>query len=379
MMKFTHVLLAILFTTIVGYNQSYASEVPDSTGVKAVQSGVSVPKFTYQFSGRVHKSLMMVNDGGGSLEGPYVMDSDQSPSRLKLLVQNRDSSPFFLGANIEVGLHSKRPTHISQEQANPEAVIRIMASELTFGHEKYGYIDLGIGLTSSTMFLESDLSGIANSNLLTVGLASQGLYFRDRETGELSDTQIVDYYYTPGRMLITDRIRYRSPILFDGFQIQGGVATDGKWDAAARYFKTFEHWDFRSYVSYEHTPSVAFSGRGVLGLSAKHHASGLSVSSLFSKAGATENNRNPNSYIIRLGLERNWWKYGSTSFTIDYGEGRDIRTYHDKIESVGAFVQQKITPLNFDVYAGFRKYTVYSPEENLLPIQTATLGMIFIF
>lgn len=379
MKKITQVLLAALFTIFFGDIKSYATEVSDSTEVKNVQNTTLASKFTYQFSGRVHKSLMMVNDGGGSLEGPYVMDSDQSPSRVKLLVQNKDASPFFLGANIEIGIHSKRPSHISQKQPNPEPVIRIMASELTFGHEKYGYIDLGIGLTSSTMFLESDLSGVANSNLLILGLASQGLYFRDRETGKLSDTQIVDYYYTPGRMLITDRVRYRSPILFDGLQVQGGVATDGKWDAAVRYFKTFEEWDFRSYISYERSPSPTFTGRTVLGLSGKHHVTGLSMSTLFSRGGVTENNRNPNSCIIRLGLERNWWKHGSTSFVIDYAEGRNIRDRYDKIKSSGAFVQQKIIPLNFDIYAGLRKYTVYSPQENLMPLKTATMGMIFIF
>lgn len=378
-MKFTQVLLAILYLFLFESEMLLASEVPDSTEVVTPQKEMNVPKFTYQFSGRIHKSLMMVNDGGGSLEGPYVMDSDQSPSRLKLLVQNKDSSPFFLGANIEVGLHSKRPSHISQEQTNPEPVIRIMASELTFGHEKYGYIDIGIGLTSSTMFLETDLSGIANSNLLIVGLASQGLYFRDRETGELSDTQIVDYYYTTGRMLITDRVRYRSPILFDGFQIQGGVATDGKWDAAARYFKTYEKWDFRSYISYEHAPSPAFTGRMVVGVSGKHHASGVSVSSLFSNGGVTENYRKPYAYTIRLGIEKNWWKYGSTSFAFDYSDGRNIRNAYDKAESIGAFVQQKVTSLNFDVYAGLRTYKVYSPQEKLMPIQTATLGMVFVF
>ncbi|WP_281615993.1 hypothetical protein [Flammeovirga sp. SubArs3] len=379
MKKFTKVLLALLSTFIFGNLQSYASEILEEKEANTINDSIPKPMFTYNFAGRIHKSLMLVDDGGGTLVGPYVMDSDQAPSRLKLVVQSEKSLPFYVGANVEVAMQSRRPSHITQEQANPGSVIRMLASELTFGHEKFGFIDVGIGLTSSTMFLHSDLSGIANGNILILGLASQGLYFRDRETEELSDTQIRDYFYTPERMLITDRVRYRSPVFFNGLEVQASISTSAQWDAAINYFKNYEQWDFRSYISYEHQPSPTFSGRTVLGISGKHHATGLSISSLFSTASKMDDMNNSNGYIVRLGIERNWWKYGSTSFVLDYSEGFSIGNSNDKIESLGVYTQQKINPLNFDIYAGIRTYSVFSTENSLLPIKTYTMGLIFTF
>jgi len=363
------------------------NQTQDSTTIKSETNGPGDAqdsfgskesrKINYELSGRIHRTNVLVDDGIS--QNIFFMDSDQAPSRIKLQANTRVKGNFTVGGNIEIGVQSNRPSMVNQENPNPGAIVRILSSEINFSHNSIGYLDLGTGFSSSAVVIEYDLSGTSTSALVLNGLLLRGMSFGDEETDSLSNKKVSDYFYSPERLLITDRIRYRSPVLLNGLQLSGSVASDRRCDASLRYFRLFKYWNLKAFVSYEQKPTKDLISRSVLGASIKHRHSGISLTSLYA-IGTTEiEDWKPGGYLIKFGIERELSSIGSTSFSVDLGEGVAISTLNESTTSTGAFVQQNIESLNLDVYLGYRKYEIHSNDNKFHPLQSYTLGVLFTF
>jgi len=114
-------------------------------------------KTTFNISGRIHRTFMLVDDGINT--DFFFMDSDQTPTSLKFSIATKPNTVFSIYGNLEVALQSNRPFSIDQNNPNPGTVLRIMASEVIFDHLALGKISLGTGLSSSAIQLDADLSG----------------------------------------------------------------------------------------------------------------------------------------------------------------------------------------------------------------------------
>ena len=334
-------------------------------------------KIDYKFSGRIHRTNMIVDDGIST--NMFFMDSDQAPTMLKLQVSSSPRRKVSVSGNLELAIQSNRPMSVNQNNPNPGTIVRIQASEVTINHNNFGSLDIGTGFVSSAVIIEYDLSGTSRSSMVLTGLLAPGMLFGNKESGTLSDVKVSDYFFSPERLLISDRVRYRSPLILKGFQVSGSYASDRRWDASIRYFRTFEQWKLQSFISIENRPTQIFDDRYVIGASMKHIASGFSLTGVYTIADLLEEDWNAKGFSSKIGLDRKFISQGATSFSLDFGKGYDITTRGEYTTNVGAFTQQKFDSINLDLYLGYRSYNISSTREDLHSLQTYTLGMIFSF
>jgi hypothetical protein len=334
-------------------------------------------KIDYKFSGRIHRTNMIVEDGIST--NMFFMDSDQAPTMLRLQVSSSPRRKVSVSGNLELAIQSNRPMLVNQNNPNPGTIVRVQASEVTIKHNNFGSLDIGTGLVSSAVIIEYDLSGTSKSSMVLTGLLAPGMLFGDKESGTLSDVKVSDYFFSPERLLISDRVRYRSPLILKGFQISGSYASDRRWDASIRYFRTFEQWKLQSFVSIENRPTQIFEDRYVLGASLKHLVSGFSLTGLYTIADLLEEDWNAKGFSLKIGHEKKYISQGTTSFSLDFGKGYDITTLGEYTTNFGAFAQQKFDSINLDLYLGYRRYSISSTSDDLHPLQTYTLGMLFNF
>jgi len=190
---------------------------------------------------------------------------------------------------------------------------------------------------------------------------------------------VSDYFYSPERLLVTDRIRYDSPILLKSVQFTSSIAADQRWDAGVQFTPSIEKWLFKTIFTYEHKPLNNFKNRISSMASVKHKYTGLSTLVGFSFSETYDGNRKPWGYNTKLGWERQFLSLGSTAFSIDYAKGNDIYTLSETASSFGIFFQQTINLIDLDFYLGYRQYNANPSTENLFTLKTYTFGLIYSF
>ena len=235
-------------------------------------------------------------------------------------------------------------------------------------------------LAAAWVVPELDLSGTVPSAVLATGALAPGMKFVDRSTNELSDFQVLDYFFAGERLLLTDGIRYDSPRFGGGAQLSGTWAADERWDAALRYYPTFDGWSFRAAVTYQHEPLFDFEDRGDLGLSVRHDGTGLSLTGGLVR-GRTRSGTAANSvgHVLKAGWLNDVVSLGATALSIDYSLGSDLILAEDRAESIGLFAQQNWDSVQVVFYAGYRTYYVTRPDISLERLHALATGAMLTF
>jgi len=327
-------------------------------------------------SGRVHRVVMMVDDGA-SRQG-FFMDSDQGPTMLRVDISNRSSGGWTVAGALEVGIQSNRAFEVSQDSPNPGTDITVRDANIVLEHAKFGQASLGRGFAAAWVVPEIDLSGTVPAALLASGSLAPGMKFVDRSTDSLSSIQVSDHFVDTERLLLVDRFRYDSPTLLGGFRLSGTVAADARWDLALRYYPWNDDWSIRAAVTYEHKPFRDVDDRVNLGLSARHNGSGLSLTVGVGRAEATDG-RTGTGYVVKGAWLGTLTSFGSTAFSLDYASSSDVIQEEDQAATFGIFAQQKWDSIGLDIYAGFRRYDVTRPDINLKPLNVLAFGVIYSF
>jgi hypothetical protein len=326
--------------------------------------------------GRLHRVLMQVDDGAS--RNGFFMDSGQGPTMLRADVRSRVNSEWTLAGALEVGIQSNPAFQVSQDNPNPGTNISVREADLEVQSDRFGKFSFGRGFAAAWVVPELDLSGTVPSALLANGNLAPGMKFVERTTDELSSITVSQHFADTERLLLVDRFRYDSPAFGGGFRLAGTIAADSRWDTALRFYPTVENWTIRAAATYQHKPYQDLDHRFELGASARHDASGLSLTAGWIHGEALDE-RDLEAYIIKAGWLAELNSLGPTAFSIDYSTGSDARLAGDEARSFGIFAQQKWEALGLDLYGGYRRYTVDRPDINLRPMDVLVFGGIYTF
>jgi len=319
---------------------------------------------------------MLVEDGASS--NVFFMDSEQALSMLRADATKRHDGDWIVSGALEVGIQSNPGILVSQDDPNPGTDLTVRNAEFAIEHDKFGKARLGRVLAAAWVVPEFDLSGTVPAAVLATGALAPGMKFVDRSTNELSDFQVLDYFLAGERLLLTDGIRYDSPRFGGGGQLSGTWAADERWDAALRYYPTFDEWSFRAAVTYQHKPLLDIEDRGDLGLSVRHDGTGLSLTGGMVH-GRARNGRDANGGVLKAGWVNDIVSLGATAISIDYSRGSDLMLGGDRAESIGLFAQQNWDSVQVVFYAGYRTYYVTRPDISLKRLHALATGAMLTF
>jgi hypothetical protein len=327
-------------------------------------------------SGRVHRTVMLVEDGA-SLNG-FFMDSGQSVSMLRAEASKRADGDWTVAGALEVGIQSNPPILVSQDNPNPGTDLTVRYAEFALEHAKFGKMRWGRVLAAAWVVSEYDLSGTVPSAILAPGVLAPGMKFVDQSNNELSDFRVRDYFFAGERLLLTDGVCYESPRFWGGGQLSGTYAADERWDAACRYYPAFDKWNLRAAATYQHKPLLEIEHRGDLGLSVRHEGTGLSLTGALVR-GRTRSGRDATGHVLKAGWICKAVALGATALSIDSGRTNDTMLAGDRAESIGVFAQQNWDAVQVVFYAGYRMYDVRRPDISLSRLHTIVTGAMLAF
>jgi hypothetical protein len=319
---------------------------------------------------------MLVEDGASW--NSFFVDSEQAFSMLRADATKRYDGDWAVSGALEIGIQSNPPILVSQDNPNPGTDLTVRNAEFALEHARFGKARFGRVLAAAWAVPEFDLSGTVPSALLANGVLAPGMKFVDRSTNELSDFQVLDYFFAGERLLLMDGIRYDSPRFGGGGQISGTYAADERWDAAVRYYPTFDRWSMRAIATYQHKPLLDFEHRGDLGLSVRHDGTGLSLTGGLVHQ-RTRGGRDAMAHVLKAGWVNNVVSLGATALSIDYSIGSDAMLAGDQAESIGLFAQQNWDSVKVVFYAGYRTYHLTRPDVSLKRLHTLTTGAMLSF
>ena len=337
---------------------------------------INAGELSLTLSGRVHRVVMLVEDGAAW--NSFFMDSEQAFSMLRADATKRHDGDWTVSGALEVGIQSNPGILVSQDDPNPGTDLTVRNAEIAIEHAKFGKARLGRVLAAAWVVPELDLSGTVPSAILATGTLAPGMKFVDRSTNDLSDFRVRDYFFAGERLLLTDGIRYDSPRFGGGGQLSGTWAADERWDAALRYYPTFDGWSFRAAVTYQHKPLFDFEDRGDLGLSVRHDGTGLSLTGGLLR-GRRTSGRDAMGHVLKAGWLNEIISLGATALSIDYSRGSDLMLAEDRAESIGLFAQQNWDSVQVVFYAGYRTYYVTRPDISLNRLHTLSTGAMLNF
>ncbi len=327
-------------------------------------------------SGRVHRVVMLVEDGASS--NVFFIDSEQAASMLRVDAALLQDGDWTVTGAMEVGIQSNPGVRVSQDDPDPGTDLTVRTTELGFEHARLGKARFGRVVAAAWAVREYDLSGTVPSALLATGMLAPGMKFVERSSGELSDVQVLDYFLASERLLLTDGVRYDSPRFGGGGRVSGTYSADQRWDAALRYYPTLDRWSVRAIATYQHRSLPNIEHRVDLGASVRHEGTGLNLTGGLIR-GQTTSGRDAQGHVLKAGWVNNVVSLGATALSIDYSIGGDAGLAGDEAESIGLFAQQSWDAVQVDFYAGYRTYHVTRPDIRLNRLHTVTTGVMLTF
>jgi hypothetical protein len=322
-------------------------------------------------SGQINRMINIADDGVKTYA--FYVDNDNSSSRVRFVGAGKLNEDLSVGAVMEVETESNSSNDVSQIDQDTGAVGFInRKTEAYFTSKTLGRLSIGKGSASSDGSSEVDLSGttvVAYSGI--AGLAG-GMLFRDKDTGDLTDTQVKDVFVNFDGLGRVDRLRYDTPI-FHGFTISGSAVEEEAWDAALRWggegYGVQAAGAFAVTDSSESEEGLLYSGS----FSMLHLNTGMNLTA----AGAIqeeEKSDDKSFWYIKGGWKTDFFKVGGTAFSIDYTQTYDMDQGSDEGWSFGAFAVQRIQDFGIELYGGFRLYDLDRVDDKLDQIMVGSIG-----
>lgn len=325
----------------------------ESTDLSTVVGGT-----TFKFYGQINQGILSYDDGLQS-NTYFPVDNDNSGSRIGLETETNLGSGWTMGTRLEFGItpSSTSDVNIQDEHGDwsfDKTDIRHL--EVSFGSDAYGTFSFGQGSMATDGITGADFSGTGVIAGAAVSDMAGGQLVRDT-LGGFTGGKVSDHF---DNMDGSRRFRARyDSANYNGFVFSGSygqeVLKDGDsndyYDVAARYSKDFGAYAFDAGLGY------AWNGddEEVLSGSAAvlHKDTGLSLAVA---AGRTSADHSSTYGYVKAGYQQDWFKAGTTAFSLDYYEGSDVFEQGAGSRSVGLAVVQNFDKQNLEVYGGIREY-----------------------
>ena len=336
---------------------------------KTVTSGEDRIKLA--ISGQINRMVNIADDGVSTQV--YHVDNDNSSSRVRFVGVGKLNEDLSVGTVMEVETESNSSADVSQINQDTGIVgFKNRKTEAYFDSKRLGRLTIGKGSAASDGASEVDLSGTTVVAYSGIADLAGGLLFRDGDSGDLTDIQVNDVFVNLDGLGRKDRLRYDTPIIH-GFTISGSAIEEEVWDAALR-------WGGEGYgVQAAGALAVADStgsDKGKLytgSFSMLHLNTGLNLTA----AGAIqeqEKRDDESFWYVKGGWKADFFKVGSTAFSIDYTEIYDTDQDGDEGWSFGTYAVQRIHDFGIELYGGFRLYDLDRVGVNLEQILVGTMG-----
>lgn len=341
---------------------------------------------TIKISGQIDEAMVESTDGQES--DLFFVTNDNSPSLVNLYGSLQANNDFSLNAQIELGFKVNLSTLVSQADPSPKPEIDERRIEMILDSKRYGKIWFGKGSTATDGTAEMDLSGtdvIAESSVYYFG---GGLYFRNANDAATYSThpQVRDAFDNLDGLGRKNRLRYDTPN-WNGFYLSTSAIEGNKQDVAVKYDKKFNQTEIAGAIAFATKRELdalagqeLATGKNFDGSLSILFPCGINITGAVGKILAdTDGRDDPIYYYSKLGFEKQFFNFGKTAFTIDYGNYNNFAQNDDKGITYSADLVQNVSNWNFAVYAGYRNYRLDRVDANFDHINLYILGAILKF
>lgn len=309
-----------------------------------------------QVYGQVNKALLIFDDGVNS--DAFVVDNDQSGSRIGFIGKASFKPGWTAGYNIELDIQDSATNKVSQgDDEGIENEIKIRQNYVYIESEKFGRISIGQQSSATDGIAEvvignslTDASDIFSSfRVQRAGGGNSGFtvgQFVDNLDGQREDV-----------------VRYDSPSIY-GFIVSASWGDNDYADVALRFKKEFNSIRIAAGIGYQWDDRDPNDSKEILSgsFSAMHIPTGVYVAVAGGNVQFDSANVDDGSfYYAQLGIEKKFLPYGATTIYGDYGHydkvSLDAAVNGLEADRWGFGIVQKIDAAAMEVYANVRIYS----------------------
>lgn len=312
------------------------------------------PKGSVKIYGQVNKAVLYSNDGDKG--NVYLVDNDNSSTRIGLEGAINPNDKYTIGTRIEVEYQTNPSNLVSQEDKRVEDIgFQKRHLDLWVDTMTYGKFSLGYGSTASDGTSEMDLSGTGVVGYSSIADMAGGQLFYDKNTNTLSDTSINAAFSNMDGLGREERIRYDSPS-FSGFVGSASYVAEGGGDLAVRYTSQMDAFRLAAAVAYANPGSSSDIVDDQLAgsLSVLHDSgfNGTFAMGTRDQKGAGVNDAG--FFYTKFGYRGRWCPLGVTSLSADYGRFSDFDANGDDADVFGLQMVQDLQEWGTEAYLGYR-------------------------
>ncbi len=317
----------------------------------AVKAGT--PKAHIKLYGQVSKAVLYSDDGKD--ENTYLVDNDNSSTRVGLLATINPNSRYTIGSKIEAEYQTNPSNAVNQnEKRVGDTDFSRRHLDLWVDAAAFGRLSLGWGATASDGTSEVDLSGTGVVGSSDIADMAGGQLFYDEDAEALSTTAVRRVFNNMDGLGRDERIRYDSP-KFNGFSASASYIADGGGDVALRYAAQIDAFKLAAAAAFANPGATSETVDDQLaGSVSVLHESGVN-GTLALGTRDHKNDRDDGGFLYtKLGYRARWCPLGVTSLAAEYGRFSDIGADGDDADIFGLQVVQDIQEWGTEAYLGYR-------------------------
>ncbi len=312
------------------------------------------PKGSVKLYGQVNKAVLYSNDGDNG--DVYLVDNDNSSTRVGLEGAIKPNEKYTIGTRIEVEYQTNPSNLVNQEDKRVEDIgFQKRHLDLWVDANKYGKFSLGYGSTASDGTSEMDLSGTGVVGYSAIADMAGGQLFYDKNTNTLSDTPINAAFSNMDGLGREERIRYDSPS-FSGFVGSASYVAEGGGDLAVRYTSKMDAFKLAAAVAYANPGSSSDIVDDQLAgsLSVLHDSGFNGTFAMGTRDQKGAGVSDAGFFYTKFGYRGRWCPLGVTSLSADYGRFSDFDANGDDADTFGLQMVQDLQEWGSEAYLGYR-------------------------
>ena len=312
------------------------------------------PKASVNIYGQVNKAVLYSNDGDKG--NVYLVDNDNSSTRVGLKGAIKPNDKYSIGTRIEVEYQTNPSNLVNQEDKRVEDIgFQKRHLDLWVDANTYGKLSIGHGSTASDGTSEMDLSGTDVVGYSGVADMAGGQRFFDKNANTLSDTPINAAFSNMDGLGREERIRYDSPS-FGGLVGSASYVAEGGGDLALRYTSQVDAFKLAAAVAYANPGSSSdiVDDQLAASISVLHDSgfNGTFAMGTRDQKGAGVNDAG--FFYSKFGYRGRWCPLGVTSLSADYGRFSDFDANGDDADAFGLQMVQDLQEWGTEAYLGYR-------------------------
>jgi hypothetical protein len=332
------------------------------------------PKANVKLYGQVNKAVLYSDDGDKG--NTYLVDNDNSSTRIGVLGSIKPGDTVEVGTRIEVEYQTNPSNLVSQEDKRiGGADFEKRHLDLWVDTNTFGKFSLGWGSTASDGTSEMDLSGTGVVGYSSIGDMAGGQLFYDQGTNSRPGIDIGDVFSNMDGLGRDERIRYDSPS-FNGFVGSTSYIADGGGDFAVRYTAQMDAFKLAAAAAYANPGSTSNTIDDQLaGSVSVLHDSGFNGTFAMGARDHKAGRDDGGYFYAKFGYRAHWCPLGVTSMSVDFGSYSDIRADGDDADTFGFQMVQDIQEWGTEAYLGYRLHSLDGNGTDFDNINALMTGM----